>query len=637
MQAIIIDDNPGFGRKVAALIRAVPKVHKEEYYEKSSTYSIAEELNELASGDRDTVVFINIDLKCAGGSRQQQLGVEVLKHLRLTDNFYDAKRSELIDNRSRDLHCVMYSFLTLEQVLRRKPENFIICSHGTTFLRLPCDFARVPYLMKAKAEINSLAPYIRGELTLPDERHEWANWWGIRQLYDVHKHVTGNFKLRYPTKVQDELQRLRSKQAIYLFGYSDVEIGSAFEELRDEIVDLRTTLVKQTPRILHIDDKWEDGWSRIFTKIVYPNLSLNRAPDPFSPFEDFCLEGKPLFRVFKSFGTDEERQGTAEKRIDVICAGIKQAMNFDPDLILLDLRLFNEVGVRYEAGSLSGGKVLRWLREESHGIPVIMTTASNKVWSLEQLIQLGADAFWVKEGLDDRKTPEETVRNYVRLLQLAAIATGEKYRFLNRLDRWRLNLQETKTQHWWEKHQWNDNSTTEASRDKVETILLDTVLMLRSYLQQHEMGYCYRNKVEERNWEAAVLRNAANIIEEVHQFYASGPGNRTSAIIGGYRNKKTGVFVTRRGDWFGYELYAIRNETSHHSGAQNMSWEILTEFLASLICYLMYGPENTFRKIEKWEITGPVKTEYDSALAGLDILRKSSPQNYDFLFRRIMG
>src|SRR4051794_8269613 len=121
MQAIIIDDNPGFGRKVAALIRAVPKVHKEEYYEKSSTYSIAEELNELASGDRDTVVFINIDLKCAGGSRQQQLGVEVLKHLRLTDNFYDAKRSELVDNRSRDLHCVMYSFLTLEQVLRRKP------------------------------------------------------------------------------------------------------------------------------------------------------------------------------------------------------------------------------------------------------------------------------------------------------------------------------------------------------------------------------------------------------------------------------------------------------------------------------------------------------------------------------------
>jgi CheY-like chemotaxis protein len=643
MQAIIVDDNPEFARKVAASIRAVPRVHKKDYYEKTPLAKIVKEINDLAAGDKDTIVLINIDLNYADRSRQQQMGVEVLKHLRLTEYFSDPKKSQPIENKARDLHCVMYSFFTLEQILRRRPDNYILCSTGTTFICLPSDFSVVPSLTQNKAKLDSLAPYIRGELTLPDERHDWANWWGIRQLYEVHKHVAGNLKLPYPNKVEDEQQQLRSKQAIYLFGYRDEEIGAAYQKLSAQIADVRTVLGSRVPKILHVDDRWEDGWSKIFMRMIYSNASLSKQSsdtiDPSSSHIDYLLDDKPIFRVFNSFGTDRADEGAAKERMDVIYAGIKEAVNFGPHLVLLDLRLFNEPGVRYEAASLSGAKVLQWLRKQFQGIPIIMTTASNKVWSLEQLIQLGADAFWVKEGLDERKTPDGTVRNYLRLLQLVSIATGEKYGFLNRFDLSRLKLLQNKSPYWWEHYDWNDNGTTvttEANRDTVEAILADTVLMLRSYLQQYEMGYGYRNQIEERSWAAAILRNAANVIEEVHQISAVGLGDNRG-LIGGYRDKRSGSFVTRRGDWFGYVLYAVRNEASHHRGAQTVTWEILKEFLASLMCYLLYGPETTFRNIEMREITRTISSEFDYSLGRLEMLRASSPNSYDPMFKRIMG
>jgi CheY-like chemotaxis protein len=422
MQAVIVDHNPEFARVVAAHMKVVPRVHNKDYYENASPEVIVQEINELAAGDKDTIVLINVELNCRGGSSQQQMGVEVLKHLRLTKNFYDRKKSPALENNIRDVHCVMYSFFTLEQILRRKPENYIVCSQGTTFICLPSDFTKVPNLVHKKAKLDSLGPYIRSSLTLPDERHEWANWWGIRQLCEVHKHVVDNLKTPYPEKVQDELKKIRSKQAIHLFGYSDKELGAAHKLLSDRISGLRTTLDGRIPRILHIDDRWEDGWSKIFIRMIYPNASLNKqttsSSELNSTYIDFFLANEPLFRVFKAFASDGTASELAEKRMDSICAGLDDAMRFNPNLVLLDLRLLNETGVRSDAVSLSGAKVLRWLRDRSYGIPVIMTTASNKVWSLEQLIQLGADAFWVKEGLDERKTPGESVRNYIRLLRL---------------------------------------------------------------------------------------------------------------------------------------------------------------------------------------------------------------------------
>jgi hypothetical protein len=199
----------------------------------------------------------------------------------------------------------------------------------------------------------------------------------------------------------------------------------------------------------------------------------------------------------------------------------------------------------------------------------------------------------------------------------------------------RLNLK-LQTQHWWVNHQWPDGSKTSASKGKIETMLAETVLMLRSYLQQYEMGYGYQNKVEERNWAAAVLRNAANIIEEIHEFSKLAPGTRAKSVIGGYRDPRSGRFVVCRADWFGQRLFAIRNTTSHQIEAHAMNWEILAEFLASLICYLTYGPEITFFNIPKSQITRPLNSEYDYDLGRLEILRKSS-NNYETMFRKIMG
>ncbi|MBK7970970.1 MAG: response regulator [Bacteroidetes bacterium] len=84
-----------------------------------------------------------------------------------------------------------------------------------------------------------------------------------------------------------------------------------------------------------------------------------------------------------------------------------QIQSHKPHLILLDLRLQNEKGVRIDAEMLSGGVLLANIRKQYPGLPVLMTTASNKSWSYEELQRLGCDAFWTKEGIDAHLSTED--------------------------------------------------------------------------------------------------------------------------------------------------------------------------------------------------------------------------------------
>lgn len=664
MWALIIDDNQLYVERLREYLKKGPfnPVNRGLggiNYSTDSAYAVAEKIAQATSDTPGLLIFINIDLKLRNGRRQDQTGVDVLKYFRLIESSYPSQSVGEVINRARDAHCLMYSLRTREELLKQRPENVILMSEGTTFIRLPSDFVGLDLKKSSeqKAELNSLGPYFRIDLTLPDDRHDWANWWGIRQLYEVHKLVENRPTLRYPPKVQEELQSLRSKQAIYLYGSNDREIKAAYDNLSDRILELRTLLGESPPKILYIDDRWEDGWGTILTKMIYRNAPAKaKQKDPGTaslPYTDFFLGNDAVFRVLTSFGIDGMVQEPVTTRLSAVQKGIKEAVKFDPDLILLDLRLFNEPGIQREVKTLSGAKVLKWLREQFQSIPVIMTTASNKVWSLEKLLQLGADAFWVKEGLDERRSADETVRNYWRVLDLIAKTTDEKYEFLNKFDRERLKLFRGRRQLWWQEYVWNEEKApkdvTRGRRTKVESILKDTVLMLRSYLQQYELGYGYESQVEERNWAAAILRHAANVIEEVHgidpafpYLGRSGPRNGTrlssGAAIGGYerldRKKGTKVFETERGDWFGYELYAFRNKASHYVGAQSMSWGILKNFLASLLCYLTYGPQASFSRegITKTKFRG----HYGEASARLAKLRTSSP-DYESLFNKLVG
>jgi len=647
MRALIIDDNYAYLTHLKKHLKVIfnPINHglDDLNYSSDSVYLVAAKLSKAAGNAEDLLIFINIDLKLENFRRQHQSGVDILKYLRLVESFSLPGSTIRISNHARDTHCVLYSLRSRQQLLKQKPESLIISSEGTSFVRLPSDFSQLDFkqAIQSKANIDSLEPYFRIDLTVPDDRHDWANWWGIRQLYEVQKRVEANPKMRYPQNVSEKSQNLRSKQAIFLYGRNSQHLDAAFKNLENRIGELRTQLGERVPRILHIDDRWKDGWSAIFMKMIYEK-GLPQPVQPANeslPYKDFAFRNRSLFRVVTSYGDGISPQLKPEERFLKIRDGVSEAIKgFGPHLILLDLRLLGETGTRYDVASLSGARILKWLRDQYQSIPIIMTTASNKVWTLEKLLQVGADAFWVKEGLDERRSAEETVRNYCRILELTEKTTAERYDFLNRFDLGRLALfQQPKL--WWENHQWNDSfdpgRVTQGSRTEVASCLADAVLMLRSYLQQYELGYGYENQIQERNWAAAILRQAAYVIEEVHNLDPSNPSNTgTRGLIGGYTEKGTGNDVIRRADWFAYELYGLRNEASHRAGSQNITWEVLKPFLAHLICYLRHGPQSRFREIGTWEITGSIKSKSDIYLGRLAKLRKLSTK-YNQLFQKL--
>lgn len=597
MKALIVDDDRGYAAEISGRLKCDSGI-VEGRFTNSTTYEVASLISQWVGEDQESLVFINLSLRCSCKRRQENAGAEVLKHLRYTRSFFGRP------NDAREVHCVLYSCMTAEQLLRHAPDTAVVFSEGTTFVRLPFDPAKLDLKRLSSMRVREpLDRYIRGEFTLPDERHDWANWWGIKQLYDVHRAVAADHDLQYPAVVNAAMRELRTQQALYLYGLNpgDVDVtGNLFKRIQR----LRREVGDRAPRILHVDDMAEGGWSDILTKVLYSarSAALEITRDGKSPYTDFRAGGRVVFRTLKIPKPQGGSETTYKEKVDQLYELVKAALttsDFEADLVLLDLRLFAEPGARFDVKKLSGAQILVRLREDYGGIPVIMTTASNKAWTFEQLTQLGADGYWMKEGLDDRKSSELSVRNYHRLLKLVAGASGEYYSLLRSIKRHVDQLRNT-GRHWWESASWpyvrDIERQTEADRAVVLNILDTTVQMMRTFLNQYVMGVGHQSPVTQNLWACTIIRHAANVLEEVHGFDDLPLDFRTRGTIGGYEDRRTNSFNTRRGDWFAYGLYGIRNDASHHERAKSINWVTLKTFLADLMCYLSYRPAFGARK-----------------------------------------
>jgi CheY-like chemotaxis protein len=591
MKVLIVDDDQRYAREIAGRLRCDSGI-VEGRLTNSTSYDVAALVSEWVNDNKESVVFVNLSMRCAAKRRQRHPGVEILKYLRFSHSFSGKT------NAARDVHCVLYSYMTAEQLLRRRADMAVLFSEGVTLARLPFDPANLDLeKLSSRKATMALDPYIRAELTLPDERHDWANWWGIKQLCDVHRAVVSDPDLPYPARVNLELKELRTQQAVYLYGLTPGEINVT-GNLSKRIHKLRGEIGDRAPRIFHVDDMSEDGWSDIFTNVFYTarHTPIKVVGDGTTPYTDYYVNGRSVFRALKLPNSEAGDDTTYKERVEKLYGLVKAAVttsDFEADLILLDLRLFAEPGAQFEVKKISGAQILSRLRQEYGGTPVIMTTASNKAWTFEQLVQAGADGFWMKEGLDDRKSPDLSVRNYHRLLRLVAAAAGEHYTFLKKIKH-RIDELRDNDNHWWESVYWppvrDIQSQTNADAGVIFKILDVTIQMLRTFLHQYVMEAGYQSTVAQNFWSCAIIRHAANILEEVHKFDELPLDFRSRGTIGGYQERRTNDFKVRRGDWFAYGLYGIRNNASHQERAKNINWETLKTFLADLICYLSYKP-----------------------------------------------
>ncbi|MDL2231578.1 hypothetical protein LJB85_02435 [Porphyromonadaceae bacterium OttesenSCG-928-L07] len=263
-------------------------------------------------------------------------------------------------------------------------------------------------------------------------------------------------------------------------------------------LDKRKSLTENKPSIIYVDDHANDGWAFVYQRIIYG---------------DKCDK-------FTIIQPDENT--SVEKITENICNSIKEKeeRQEDVELIILDLRLQkNEIG-NIDPSKISGIQVLQNLQQRNLSCPILITTASNKLWSYKNVIAFGADAFWIKEGVDTNNTIENTVENYLNFIGLVhMLCLSEEYELLSFF---RKNLCKLKNKNglWWEKRFWKDDIQYEKeeipSRTKVIRMLEDACQIFRNYLIL-KIQFSHNSNIQD-NMAAIFIIQAFQAIEYIHKY-----------------------------------------------------------------------------------------------------------------------
>lgn len=99
---------------------------------------------------------------------------------------------------------------------------------------------------------------------------------------------------------------------------------------------------------------------------------------------------------------------------DIIEYCLRKIESFDPDVILLDLRLSEKDVFETLAQSLTGYLLLERIKKINKGIQVIVTTASNKTSIFRDIYKIGADDYVIKN-----EWSEEGCQSLIKVLEKA--------------------------------------------------------------------------------------------------------------------------------------------------------------------------------------------------------------------------
>ena len=238
--------------------------------------------------------------------------------------------------------------------------------------------------------------FINGfELKPSKDRHQSTNEWGALKLALNSGYTQEEIDFSFPESLffkfllkKIEVSPLESESRENIVK----EIEEEFKKKHDSYIELiqNKNLVfnelLNNKKILLIDDNAGKGW-----KAVLRNL--------FSNAEVHC---------------DSSVQGVASQNSKGVFNKLNKSLKVY-DLIFLDL--YMPVIQTREPEMKNGMKVLKLIKESHPEIPVIVFTASNKSWTLDEILDLGADGMYVKESPDyvgDKKYSEGNFKSFVR-------------------------------------------------------------------------------------------------------------------------------------------------------------------------------------------------------------------------------
>ena len=354
-------------------------------------------------------------------------GVEVLKHLRLTTDLGPV----------RTCHVVLVSWESPGEIIRRGPGNSIVFSSGVTFLHttemieLLADSNRLESLSRSVATLadTDLLAAVRADYKPPDSGHEMSNWWGAWRLIQS---VEENPKM--PAPVCEKMSRLSTKQALFLDAVTEAEHGFP----RPSIARLQSLVRKTAPTICYVDDESDQGWEQAFTALLY-GASDSSSFKVINPIVINAIGGKSVRDVSDL---------------------ANEILGLSPNLLILDLRLGGADDSKKAPKDTGGALLLKEIRKQDRGkgLPILLMTASNKARTLQDVVKLGGDAYWMKEGIGEHAPLYAVEDPAIELIRLLEALLGEDWQFLLRLQAAHeaLRVDSEQSRCWWS-HQiiWN--------------------------------------------------------------------------------------------------------------------------------------------------------------------------------------
>ena len=269
--------------------------------------------------------------------------LSIINHIRLTQNWNHTNTP-----------IVVLSPLSIEEVTRISDNYEVLYSPGV--------FYETEYSKDAVERINRIIKntFRVGEANLLNEV-DYQKF-----LQTIRIKPPGHFDSQH--SIDNELTLYHWSKAI---GIENIEIQNEIEtslyfkyiKATNPIISLENNQIikiKENCSVLLIDDQWERGWVRFYEQFFN------------SPAEQF-------FYVEINKGNDFNKIKTAvEEKIKL----------FDPDVILLDLRLTdNDFKKEILVDELSGYLLLKYLNSNFPGIQVVITTASTKASTYEKTIR----------------------------------------------------------------------------------------------------------------------------------------------------------------------------------------------------------------------------------------------------------
>jgi CheY-like chemotaxis protein len=578
-----------------------------------SVESVAAQIKNQFENNRfkqDDVFIISTHLKIEDAMLSENKGIKLLKLLRLHH----------INN-----HVILYSWLNREMLMANH-RNTIIFSKGVSFYRLPDFLVKLPdinfnQISKEKADKIELLPLFRAEYD-PNDRHFDANKFGVWQLMKVHDvwdgkneektKQNGDDEIR--KKINDYLNSYRGKIVQFISEYEAENLKSRIEEeverrnkdalkrkeeyekekqdindkedsekpsIRqtnvnsnvgednpDSIMEIRKALNKNKSerKIIFVDDMAEEGWAQILSQIIYGE-TYQKAPD--FPLQVIVPDSKKMPNEIADEIIDKCKE---EKAV----------------LIILDLRLKNEVGCRAPA-DISGFQVLQELNKKTPPCAILVFTASNKVWSLKEAFKGNVVSYWTKGGLDRPEGMDDSVNNYLDLICQIYFLTGYKWLFelLNRISDTKKEIKIIGNKYWWEwkplEYKCKNNCYQRKLTKKTDIVLLldRAIETVQSDLRQM---FFFDNSEKARNTMVnAFIMRIAYILEQIHEFK-----DESAHFIPLSKRMKLEEDKDRKDKV--QPLLDVRNNSAHH-GFISQNKEDVTKFVNYVMDYLLIEPE----------------------------------------------